>query len=513
MNLRAHAVQQNIQAECEDEQMVDGPSSYTVDEALLSMGFGYFQALVLAYAGMGWISEAMEVMLLSFVGPAVQIEWKLSSHDESMISSVVFAGMLIGASSCGIVSDAYGRKKGFLFTAIATSVAGLLSAFSPNYISLIILRFVVGIGLGGGPVVASWFLEFIPAPNRGTWMVVFSGFWTVGTILEALLAWAVMPTLGWRWLLGLSSLPSFLMLLFYGVTPESPRYLCMKGFKSDAMHILEQMAKVNSVALPSGVLISDCNVELEESPDPSEGIRLITVPDPSEGTHLVTVSNQNITTDKETQVGAIGILFRLLSPKFIKSTLLLWMVFFGNAFSYYGVVLLTSALSNRNTDCTSKLYSDHSGVLYKDVFITSLAEIPGLILSAAIVDRVGRKMSMATMLFISCIFLVPLLFHQKEVLTTALLFGARMCISGSFTIVYIYAPEVYPTSVRSSGVGIASAVGRVGGILCPLVAVSLIKRCHQTTAVILFELVVFSSGMAVCFFPFETSGRELSDSI
>lgn len=80
-------------------------------------------------------------------------------------------------------------RRGFLGIAIVTSVAGFLSSFSPNYISLLILRCLVGTGLGGASVFSSWFLEFVPASNRGKWMVIFSTFWTIGTIVEASLAW------------------------------------------------------------------------------------------------------------------------------------------------------------------------------------------------------------------------------------------------------------------------------------------------------------------------------------
>lgn len=90
--------------------MGDERPVYTLDEALSALRFGKYQALVLAYAGLGWFSEAMEIMILSFVGPAVKSKWKLTSSEESLLTTVVFAGMLLGAYSWGIISDNYGRR-------------------------------------------------------------------------------------------------------------------------------------------------------------------------------------------------------------------------------------------------------------------------------------------------------------------------------------------------------------------------------------------------------------------
>ncbi|XVF23271.1 hypothetical protein REPUB_Repub13aG0022000 [Reevesia pubescens] len=483
----------------------DGTSTFTVDEALLAMGFGKFQILVLAYAGMGWVSEAMEMMLLSFIGPAVQSLWGLSSHEESLITSVVFVGMLVGAYSWGVVSDKHGRRKGFLITAVVTAGAGILSSLAPNYISLIILRCLVGLGLGGGPVLCSWFLEFIPAPSRGTWMVVFQAFWTVGTVFEASIAWFVMPRLGWRWLLALSSLPSSFLLLFYGLTPESPRYLCLKGRKAEALDVLEKIARINGAEVPSGILVSEHEIELAGKSVPTEDTQLLSPKDSEDPTP----------TEMNLNSGGISSVLKLLSPELVRSTTLLWIVFFGNAFSYYGLELLTTELHNGSNTCgPDKLQSEKSqGVSYKDVFITTFAEFPGLLLSAVMVDKYGRKFSMSIMFFLCCIFLLPLLFHQPQGLTTGLLFGARICITATFTVMYIYAPEIYPTSVRSTGVGTASSVGRIGGMVCPLVAVGLVHGCHQTAAIMLFEIVIFVSGICVLLFPLETNGRDLSDSI
>ncbi|KAM0031383.1 putative major facilitator superfamily, MFS transporter superfamily [Helianthus debilis subsp. tardiflorus] len=144
---------------------------------------------------------------------------------------------------------------------------------------------------------------------------------------------------------------------------------------------------------------------------------------------------------------------------------------------------------------------------------TLISELPGLGLAAIILDKLGRKISMEIMFVAGFVLLLPLVVHQNDILTTTSLFGARMFISASFIVACIYAPEAYPTNIRATGVGIATAVGQTGGIVCPLVAVSLVSSCNQTLAVMLFEAMILVSGLCVVLLPLETKGRELTDEV
>ncbi|PWA54795.1 General substrate transporter [Artemisia annua] len=462
--------------------MGDQGYTYTLDEALSTIGFGKFQVGVLAYAGL-----------------AIQPEWGLSSSEESLISTVAFFGMLVGAYLWGVVSDSYGRKKGLLGAAIISTVAGLLSAFAPNYTSLLILRCTVGVGLGGGHICSSWVLEFIPISNRGLWMVVLSTFWTVGTIMEASLAWWIMPKYGWRWLLGLSTIPYFIALLLYGLVPESPRYLCTQGRLTEAYYILQKGAALNQKELPIGLLISDQIIKVTSNNDTSESTEKL--------------YSTRKTSDFQRKTPSI---IMLLSHRLIRTTLLLWLLYFCNTFSYYGIILLTSQLSIGQSECEPPtLQSDNINdpSLYVNVFITSLAELPGVAIAAFTLDRIGRKICMEILMICGFILLLPLVVHQNAIMTTGFLFGSRMFVSASFTVASIYAPEVYPTNVRATGVGITTAVGKIGGMVCPLIAVGMGSGCHQTLPVILFEVTILLSGLSILLLPFETKGKELTDNI
>ncbi|GFQ06268.1 organic cation/carnitine transporter 7 [Phtheirospermum japonicum] len=361
------------------------------------------------------MAESMELMILSFIGPSVKDEWGLSSGQESLITTVVFLGMLVGSYLWAFISDNQGRRIGLVSVAVVTSIFAFVSALAPNYILLVVCRMIVGIGLGGGPVYAAWYIEFVPVQNRGVCMVIYSTFWTIGSILEALLAWIVMPIMGWRWLLAFSSLPCFALFIFYFLTIESPRYLCLKGKIGDAHNVLKKVAEINKTELPPGSLVYH---------QISENTPLLSATNPKPGSSSF---------------------FTLLSPSLLRTSLLMWVVFFGNAFVYFGVILMIPELTSVKRKCGAVVLNPNTlanSILYKNVFISSFAEVPGLILSAALVDKFGRRISMMILYLIGFLCFLPLIFDQYELIKTTLFFGVRMCITGNYKLATIYCPEV-----------------------------------------------------------------------
>lgn len=178
----------------------------------------------------------------------------------------------------------------------------------------------------------------------------------------------VLSRMSWRWLLAFTALPCLVLLLFFVIAPESPRYLCVQNRMSDATLVLERMAKTNKMALPPGVLTYHKETQLVDHGTLT-----------SQNANLpVRESGSTMENAMSSKSGGVAALRKLFSRKLLRSTLLIWFVWFANSFAYYGLVLLTSQLSDANRRCASGQKSEvhqKNSNLYKDVFITSLAGI------------------------------------------------------------------------------------------------------------------------------------------
>ena len=221
----------------------------TVDDAIERIGLGRFQWRLLGINGLVWATDAMEVLILGFVIPSLIVGLGISSVQAGYVGSVFFGGMLVGAWGFGVLADKFGRRRIFLITVLLDAVFGLLSAFSPNLLFLLVFRFLTGAAVGGTlPVDYAVMAEYLPKKVRGRFLVYLEAFWALGTLLIALIAWGIVPALpdtGWRWLFAISAFPGLLGFFLRLWVPESPRYLLLTGRKEEAKAVLQKVADIN----------------------------------------------------------------------------------------------------------------------------------------------------------------------------------------------------------------------------------------------------------------------------
>lgn len=526
----AHRVGQTISS---SHAYYDGDSGvrYTVTDAIDASGFGKFQLMMLLFTGLAWMGDAMEMMLLSFLGPSVRCEWGVSPSEEGRLTSVVFVGMLFGAPTWGMVADAKGRRFAFFLTTVITFVAGVVSAFSPSFTFLLLARTVVGFGLGGVPTAFTMFMEFLPSTNRGAWLVLINVFWTLGSIVEASLAWAILPKYSWRVLLLASTAPLFLLLTLMWLTPESPYYSASKGDVAGANKTLMRVSKVNKPSgggnLPAGTL------QLLET---QNGVTMSTTGDP---TTSDTTTNESDSTTKATLTCFVRVLTKpfkrigfLVNTENRKLTAMLWFLFFAVAFLYYGVVLLTTEIhvdggngsGDRNSldsggarggddslKCTSHASPDLQTQAYVDIFVSSIAELPGLLFAALCLDRLGRRRTLGVALvFAAVCFLIITGYETTPVWTeTSSLATSRCFMMTAFTVLYVYAPETQTTCVRATALGLGNGFARIGGILTPLFAVQLAGSGYLAGVAWTFAVLTGCTAAVAFYLPLETAGASL----
>ncbi|QWG30773.1 MFS transporter [Bacillus mycoides] len=180
---------------------------------------------LLGIAGLGWLFDAMDVGMLSFVIVALQKEWGLSTQEMGWIGSINSIGMAVGALIFGILSDKIGRKSVFIITLLLFSIGSGLTALTTTLAMFLVLRFLIGMGLGGElPVASTLVSESVEAHERGKIVVLLESFWAGGWLIAALISYFIIPKYGWEVAMVLSAVPALYALYLRWNLPDSPRF-------------------------------------------------------------------------------------------------------------------------------------------------------------------------------------------------------------------------------------------------------------------------------------------------
>ncbi len=277
-------------------------------DRLERMPVGSFHYKLLLVTGLGWLFDSMDTGLISFVLPVLAKEWGLTPDQMGWIGSVGLIGMALGAVISGTVADRIGRKQVFTITVLMYAIATGMCALAWNYEALLFFRFLVGFGLGGElPVAATLMSEYAPTKLRGRFIVLLESFWGIGWLVAACIAYLLIPEFGWKMAFLIGSLPALYVFLIRLHMPESVRYLISQKRIDEAKDIilmLEKKLHVESKAFDAELTPAEQGTASSEQPGP----------------------------------GA------LWSGKYVKRTIMLWLAWSGNEFSYYGIFMWLPSL-------------------------------------------------------------------------------------------------------------------------------------------------------------------------
>lgn len=393
----------------------------TVDEALARGGTGRFQWRLLGIFGLVWAADAMQVIAVGFAAPSVAVTFGVERVVALQIGTLFFLGMFVGAFAFGRIADRIGRRNILLLTVLMDAVFGMASVFAQDFTVLLVLRFLTGVAVGGTlPVDYAMMAEFLPPKNRGRWLVWLEGFWAIGTIVVALTAWiaasqgAAAP---WRWIFAVAALPAVIGIFLRLWVPESPMYLVRKGRADEAKAVLDRVLVANGMQkLPGDAVIVPSAVP----------------------------------------AGAERSIFSDLLRARTFGVLALWFLV---SLSYYGVFVWVPL----------QLATEGFGFVrgYGFLVIMALAQIPGYALAAWGVEAVGRRTTLLGFLLLSAAGCFLFIVASGTAMIAGSLILMSFALLGTWGALYAFTPELYPTHLRGTGMGTASAVARLGGILAP----------------------------------------------
>ncbi|HSV81108.1 MAG TPA: MFS transporter [Ramlibacter sp.] len=366
--------------------------------------------------------DGFDTQAIAFVAPVIAAKWQLPVSAFGAVFGAGLAGLMLGALVFGPAADRYGRRTVTIATTAIFGVLTLMTAWSDSLTTLLVLRFLTGLGLGGAmPNIIALTAEYSPARSRATMVsLMFCGF-PLGAVLGGLLAARMIPVLGWEstfWVGG--ALPLLLLPALVAWLPESVRFLAARGTPESTLR-----------SLLTPILGAERAAKLRFEP--------------------------------ELAVARGNPLSKLFGDGRTAGTLLLWVIFFMNLLLLYFLVnWLPSLLRQAGIPLDKAIVS---------TALLNLGGIVGALTFARLIDRVGpyRVLTCAYALAAASTVAIGHFTDASFPALMAMVFATGFCVIGAQISINALAAGTYPTEVRSTGVGWALGVGRAGSIVGPVV--------------------------------------------
>lgn len=427
-----------------------------------------FHAKILVVAALSLLFDTLDTAVTGFVLASLRPTWHFDAKTIGVVSAIGLSGYLVGSFICGFIADYIGRKKTILFTLILYSIFSAGRGFSDTVGVFAFLNFFTWFFVGAeSSTVPPYLAELWPAQTRGKlvgWMMAFFG---AGIALSPVWALLIIPTLGWRWALLLTAPFALIGGVMRWVLPESPRWLIRTGRRSDAEAVL---------------------VRIEGEVSKSSGQLLATV--------IRDQSGQELSTKRANAGELLGAPYRTV-------TLMLWAAWFAE----YGVlytyqIFLPTILSAEGHSIVNSFR--YSVVIYSTV-------IPGYVLGGYVVEWLDRKYAIL-LSFVSIAAFGTLFGHSRSPVQVMTFAGLTVFfISLGSTAIYTYTPELYPTEIRATAMGIASAWGRVGAVSMLLVFGHFFSILGKSLVFLIVNPVLIVAVVVVLYFGPSTRGRPLQE--
>jgi MFS family permease len=462
-----------------------GGRKVSVDDVMDFIGFGPFQVVAFFLAGIASFSFSLDAALFAFIVKPVEEEWSLTPLQFAVLPSLTGVANIIGGFFYGYLSDTFGRVWPFALCSFNIGIFSLASAFSPNFYTLVALRFGTSLGMTAClSLLYPLLVEFLPIKNRGKTLISLYLVQAITACVTGGLAWWLIPTYkkyGWRYLTLITSVPAFVTLVYRLVFyVESPRFLISKGRYKAARKILDKMARWNGKKLD------------EYLPQTKEFSELVVTDfTESSGCHNLSQTLRNF--------------LYIFKRFYLRTTLSLLVINITNTGAFWGASLFLPSLL---ADLTSSSYFI--------AFMGYLGQIPGIILMLIIVEwrGVGRLNSMRLYTALTIVFLLLFGLYQNEAATPVFTIMIIFSMIPIAALVNAYSSESYPTTFRALALNLFNNVGAFVNIFTPYIGGYSTELFVQRPWLFSLVWVVFYTVqmIATFFLTREPLGMKLQDS-